>query len=467
MRVRGGIRPDLTGADAYEEDLERAALVLANTCSKRQSARLAQVVGKPIPMTTKSRIVSMFVAGTLVLAANSATVPLFPSTSHPSGQGFVRIVNHSESGGQVTVTARDDAGMAYDPIALSIGANKTAHFNSEDLEAGNSAKGLPSGTGPGDGDWWLEVSSPLNIEVLAYMRTTDGFLTSMFETVPGIASRHRVPVFNPGSNREQISKLRIVNPGDESVEVQIVGVDDDGVTPQAAVTIPPGLALTATAQDLESGEPMGWPSGAQIAGSLGDGAGKWQLILTSSTPITVMSLLESPTGHLTNLSAAPALVWRGLAVVPESRCAGNRYDRDEYGTRYRSKEDDIIEDLGAIYGPYTGRCFESDSETTIEHIVAIHEAHTSGMCTRDTETKRTFAGDLLNLTLAAGDVNSAKSNLDAFDWLPEKNRCWFAQRVVDVKLKYGMTVDKDEAAALEAILSGCESTEIIKESCAQ
>ena len=65
----------------------------------------------------------------------------------------------------------------------------------------------------------------------------------------------------------------------------------------------------------------------------------------------------------------------------------------------------------------------------------ILTAHTSGMCTADLETKRTFAGDLLNLTLAAGDINSAKSNLDAFDWLPEKNQCWFAQRVVDVKLK--------------------------------
>ena len=76
-------------------------------------------------------------------------------------------------------------------------------------------------------------------------------------------------------------------------------------------------------------------------------------------------------------------------------------------------------------------------------------------------------GDLLNLTLAAGDVNSAKSNLDAFDWLPEKNQCWLAQRVVDVRLKYGMTLDRDEADVLERVLSGCESTELVKEACAQ
>ena len=203
-----------------------------------------------------------------------------------------------------------------------------------------------------------------------------------------------------------------------------------------------------------------------LEGSLGDGTGKWQLILTASAPVIVASLLESPTGHLSNLSATPALVWRGLRVEPESRCPGNRYDRDEYGSRYRSKEDDIIEELGAIYGPYTGRCFESDRDTQIEHIVAINEGHHSGMCTAGIETKRTFAGDLLNLTLAAPEVNGAKSNLDAFDWLPEMNQCWFAQRVVDVKLKYGMTVDQDEASALEGVLSACDSTSLIKASCA-
>ena len=418
-------------------------------------------------MQTKRSLVPACIVGLFAVAANSTIVPLFPSQFHPSGQGFVRVINHSDRSGQVSVWATDDAGMAVGPVTLSIGANETAHFNSKDLEVGNTGKGLSNGIGSGQGDWWLEISSSLNIEAIAYMRTTDGFLTSMFESVPGIGNRHRVPVFNPGSNPDQVSQLRLVNPGDASVIVHVEGVDDDGVISELSIGLPPGLALTATAQDLESGEAMGWPTGAVLEGSLGDGTGKWQLILTADAPVVVMSLLESPTGHLSNLSAAPALVWRGLTVAPESRCPGNRYDRDEYGSRYRSKEDDIIEELGAIYGPYTGRCFESDRDTTIEHIVAIHEAHTSGMCTADLETKRTFAGDLLNLTLAAGDINSAKSNLDAFDWLPEKNQCWFAQRVVDVKLKYGMTVDRDEAGALERVLSGCESTALIKEACAQ
>ena len=43
----------------------------------------------------------------------------------------------------------------------------------------------------------------------------------------------------------------------------------------------------------------------------------------------------------------------------------------------------------------------------------------------------------------------------AADWLPELNRCWFANRLLKVKLKYRLSVDRDEAEALEAVLLGC------------
>ena len=38
--------------------------------------------------------------------------------------------------------------------------------------------------------------------------------------------------------------------------------------------------------------------------------------------------------------------------------------------------------------------------------------------------------------------------------------CWFARTVVDVRLKYGLTIDRREADALERVLSGCVSTEM-------
>ena len=66
---------------------------------------------------------------------------------------------------------------------------------------------------------------------------------------------------------------------------------------------------------------------------------------------------------------------------------------------------------------------------------------------------------MTNLTLASPQVNRhQKSGKDAAEWVPARNACWFAGRVVEVKQAYGLTVDRREAAALESILSSCAST---------
>ena len=101
--------------------------------------------------------------------------------------------------------------------------------NSDDLEQGSPQKGLSGGTGAGEGDWRLELTSELEIEVLSYIRTTNGFLTAMHDVAPSAGTRHRVAVFNPGSNRNQESLLRLINPGDGAAEVTITGIDDKGV----------------------------------------------------------------------------------------------------------------------------------------------------------------------------------------------------------------------------------------------
>ena len=160
---------------------------------------------------------------------------------------------------------------------------------------------------------------------------------------------------------------------------------------------------------------------------------------------------------------ASAETWRGLVVAPEHRCAP--YNKDHYPYR-QSVELDIIERLGGrIYGPYTGTYFSSRRHTDIEHIVARSEAHDSGLCDATAEVKAAFARDVLNLTLAAPEVNrcnaGGKCGFDAAEWLPALNRCWFASRVVTVRAKYRLTIDRREAAALDALLEDCPSSELI------
>ncbi len=151
--------------------------------------------------------------------------------------------------------------------------------------------------------------------------------------------------------------------------------------------------------------------------------------------------------------------WRGLLVAPERRCSPYRADEYRYS---QSLEDRIVAGLGGVYGPYTGRWFRSTSETDIEHIVARSEAHDSGLCAASGETRRRFAGDLLNLTLAAPSVNrSLKLDRDPAEWLPDRNRCWFAARVIAVRQKYRLTIDRAEAEALDQVLAGCTSTAMV------
>ena len=160
---------------------------------------------------------------------------------------------------------------------------------------------------------------------------------------------------------------------------------------------------------------------------------------------------------------APAMgaeTWNGLTVQPEHRCSF--YDRAHYPYP-RSVEREIVAAMGGhVYGPYTGRHFRSMRETDIEHVVAVSEAHDSGLCAAGPTVRGRFASDPLNLTLAAPAVNrcgaGGKCGYDAAEWMPPMNRCWFAARIVDVKRKYRLTVDRREAAALHRVLSACSST---------
>ncbi|MCY4601888.1 MAG: hypothetical protein OXF27_18440, partial [Acidobacteria bacterium] len=258
---------------------------------------------------------------------SSHMVPLFPAANDAVRQGFVRVVNHSGRAGEVEIRATDDDGTHFGPTTLAVEARETIHFNSTDLEVGNETKGLPDGIGSGVGNWRLDLRSGLDIEALSYIRTpADGFLTSMHDLVAaGEDGRHRVATFNPAGNVDQVSRLRLINPGDEAAQVTVEGIDGEGASGTGVVrfAVPAYAARTLDAEDLESGS-------AGLDGALGDGAGKWRLVVGADRPIHVMSLLSSPTRHLTNLSTAPANVDGGVHTVPFFPAASNALGRQGF-----------------------------------------------------------------------------------------------------------------------------------------
>lgn len=236
-------------------------------------------------------------------------LPFVTAASNTGQQGFVRIANKSDRDGTVRIHAVDDTGDYRGPVELSLDAHEVVHFNSQDLESGNRSKGLSAGVGDGSGNWRLELTTRVEIDARAYVRTPDGFLTSIHQVAAEVAPaevesaedttvRYHVPFFNPGANDVRQSRLRLINTGVEPAEIVISGRDDLGRRPpngDVSLTLASGAAHMLTAQALEEGSD-------DIAGRFGDGTGKWRLTVSADQPIEVMSLMQSATGHLTNLS---------------------------------------------------------------------------------------------------------------------------------------------------------------------
>ena len=234
-------------------------------------------------------------------ATGQTHAPLVPSGSNPLREGLVRIINPSAQPGEVRIVAIDDAGWRSMPVTLGIGAGASAQFTSRDLEQGNAALGLIGSTGPGTGDWRLEIASDLDVEVLPYARTADGTLSAMADVAPATDNIHRVALFNPADSPDAASKLRLTNRGAQALRANITGIDDTGASPGGTVSVEIAAdeSVLLTAAELETG-------GSNLLGALGDGEGQWRLDIASDGDLAVMNLAETSDGHLTNLSNATA-----------------------------------------------------------------------------------------------------------------------------------------------------------------
>lgn len=251
-------------------------------------------------------------------------IPYFPVVSGGFPQGVARIVNHSDEPGKVVIHGTDDTGTVHGPIVLTLGAWQTRRLDADSVVACTFANDASGGAvGPGRGSWWLSLGTDLDIETLAYIRTEDRFVTSMHEVAGTTRSAsgqvvHDVPFFNPGSDRSQVNRLRVINAGRRDIEVAVAGRDDAGVPAEEEVHIAlrGGAACWLDAWQLESGESGDDGSTCEIVtGRLGNGQGRWRLRITATDDIQVMNLLSNPAGHLTNLSA-PAGDGNGERALP-------------------------------------------------------------------------------------------------------------------------------------------------------
>ena len=115
---------------------------------------------------------------------------------------------------------------------------------------------------------------------------------------------------------------------------------------------------------------------------------------------------------------------------------------------------------GLWYSVYDGVTTKDDGDFDIDHMVPLKEAWDSGANAWNEDRRRAFANDLdLEEALVAvtASSNRSKSDKDPADWLPPlaSYHCQYIRDWMVVKIKWELSVDSREFAALRSVASGC------------
>lgn len=164
-----------------------------------------------------------------------------------------------------------------------------------------------------------------------------------------------------------------------------------------------------------------------------------------------------------------------IAELPEATENNEGYDRDLFNhwidadddgcnTRYEVliEEADDPPEVGEGCYLTGGRWFSyydqvswyDTSDIDIDHMVPLAEAWGSGARDWTDDQREAFANDIDDYRTLVGvtdNVNQEKSDQDPAEWMPDYEKCRYIFEFVSVKIRWRLTVDSTEKAAMAAL----------------
>ncbi len=200
---------------------------------------------------------------------------------------------------------------------------------------------------------------------------------------------------------------------------------------------------------------------------------------TTAAPTTAAPTTAAPTTAApATTAAAPAggvsAAIGQLPVAPETD--QDSYDRDQFSGWFDADDNgcdtrcevlaaerhDSLPGLpdGGWLSPYEGYSTPDPSELDIDHLVPLGEAWRSGASRWDPARRAAFANDLdapQSLIAVTAATNRSKSDRDPSSWQPPNTAYWctYATDWVTVKLRWELTADPAELAALSNMAAKC------------
>ena len=101
--------------------------------------RVTTLLADPRGYLTNLTVDNRYMVGPTPPSTTGGRIRLFKSASHRTQQGFLRIINWSDTDGTVGIRGLRDDGTETAEATLSIPAHGARHVNSGDLEFGNPA----------------------------------------------------------------------------------------------------------------------------------------------------------------------------------------------------------------------------------------------------------------------------------------------------------------------------------------
>lgn len=112
---------------------------------------------------------------------------------------------------------------------------------------------------------------------------------------------------------------------------------------------------------------------------------------------------------------------------------------------------------GRWYDPYTTQTFNDPQEIDIDHVVPLANAWRSGASSWSDQERERYANDPEVLLSVEDNANQSKGDKGPEAWKPPNEAVWcdYAQRWVQIKAKYRLSVNEQEKVELEEMLGTC------------
>jgi hypothetical protein len=118
---------------------------------------------------------------------------------------------------------------------------------------------------------------------------------------------------------------------------------------------------------------------------------------------------------------------------------------------------------GKWVSAYDGKTLTDASKLDVDHLVPLAEAWRSGAWAWTAKQRQDYANDLSDsraLIAVTLTSNRSKSDKDISEWVPKLDTCTYIKNWVAIKIRYSLTYDDNEAAALASYSTTCPIGEL-------